>query len=258
MEKTNTDFKISDPLIAAMFETGAHYGYSKSRRHPSVGSYIFGVKNRVEIFDLEKTKDALAKAIEFVSGLSAARKVILFASSKVEAKESIRKAAEEAGLPYVASRWVGGTLTNFTQIKSRVERLINLRNQKQKGELSKYTKKEQLMIDREIARMEALFSGLVTLKEVPAALFIIDPKEETTAVSEAARLGIPVVALTGSDCDISKIDYPIPANDSARASVAFFVGEIARAYAEGNKLNDHEPFLRQVQVPQVHSGDIEA
>lgn len=230
MEKTNTDFKISDPLIAAMFETGAHYGYSKSRRHPSVGSYIFGVKNRVEIFDLEKTKDALAKAIEFVSGLSAARKVILFASSKVEAKESIRKAAEEAGLPYVASRWVGGTLTNFTQIKSRVERLINLRNQKQKGELSKYTKKERLLIDRKIEKLEKMFGGIKNMTALPKALFIIDPRFEDTALREAINLKIPVIALCGSDNDISNIDYPITANDSNIASIKFFVNKIAEAY----------------------------
>lgn len=220
-------------IIEKMFRSGAHFGFAKSRRHPTAKPYIFGAKNRVEIFDLEKTSEALDKAKEFVSGLGKDGKQILFVGGKAEARAAVKQAAESVGMPYVAGRWIGGTLTNFAMIRSRVDKMLDFIQKKEKGELNKYTKKERLIIDRKIDNLTFYFSGIVSLKEPPKAIFVIDPKREKNAVAEARKTGVPVVALAGTDCDLSEIDYPIPANDSSVSSIKFFLDEIAAAYREG-------------------------
>ncbi|MFA6536129.1 MAG: 30S ribosomal protein S2 [Candidatus Paceibacterota bacterium] len=219
--------------VEAMFKVGAHFGLGRARRHPSTAEYIFGAKNKVEIFDLEKTSVLLDKAKEFVKTVAASGGMVLFAGSKNESLTAIKDAAMRLDQPYVAGRWIGGTLTNFPQIRKRVERMEDLISKREKGELAKYTKKERLLIDREIAKLERFFLGLVVMKQKPKAVFVIDPKKEMIAVREAKHENIPVIALAGSDCDISLVDYPIVGNDTARASIAFFVKEIADAYEAG-------------------------
>ncbi len=227
------DKKDTNPLIESMFKVGAHFGYSRSRRHPSISPFIFGLKNRVEIFDLEQTVLLLQNAVDFVEKLGMENKVILFASGKAEAKESLTLAAKALSMPFVAGRWIGGALTNFVQIKTRMERLERLRSEKEKGELVKYTKKERLIIDKEIAKLEILFGGLIPLKEMPKALFVVDSKREIIAVTEAKKRGIPVIALLSTDCDIKDVDYPILGNDSSITSISFFIDELVKAYKKG-------------------------
>ncbi len=219
--------------VKAMFEAGAHYGYRRSRRHPSVGAYIFGIKNTVEIFDLDKTSDLLSAAKDAAGALGREGKQLLFVSGKYEGRQAIMEGARSLGMPYVAGRWIGGALTNLPEVRKRVDRLELLRKQKEEGELAKYTKKERLLLDREIDKLENNFGGIVVLKSLPAALFIIDPRKEATAVREAQRLHIPVIALCGSDCDIRDVEYPITGNDSSRGSIEFFVSEIVGAYRAG-------------------------
>ena len=228
--------KNADKIIEEMFKVGAHFGYSKSRRHPTASPYIFGVKNRVEIFDLAKTADLLKNALDFVAGLAKEGRQILFVGGKNEARDLIKKAANSIDMPYVAGRWIGGTFTNFPEIKKRIAKLEDLTKQKEKGELAKYTKKERLVIDRNIANLERFFSGLLLMKEMPKAIFVIDPKNEMIAVKEANKMGIPVIALAGSDCDIKDVDYPIAANDSSVSSISFFADEIVGAYRK-NKMS---------------------
>lgn len=224
-----------DPVIDALFGVGAHFGYRRSKRHPTAVPFIFGTKGTVEIFDLEKTRAALACAEEFVRMLAQSGKTILFVGGKREASDAVRDGAEKLAAPFVAGRWVGGTLTNFAQIRSRVDRMLDLIAKREKGELVKYTKKERLLIDRDIARSETLFKGLIPLKALPAALFVIDPAREHTAIAEARQTGIPVVALASSDCDFSAIAYPIPGNDASRQSIALFVERIVAAYEAGKQ-----------------------
>lgn len=231
MTTTKTD--TTNPQVDALFAAGAHFGFSKSRRHPSTTPYIFGAKNRVEIFDLIKTAEALEVAKEFAKKLGQAGKQVVWVGGKTEARASIKDAAMKLNLPYVAGRWIGGTITNFSEIRRRVDKFLDLENQKNKGELAKYTKKERLLIDRDIEKLERLFSGLVLLKEVPKAIFVVDPRQESIAVAEAKRNKIPVVAICGSDCDISEIDYPIPANESSVSSIKYLVGELVAAYEAG-------------------------
>ncbi len=226
----------NNPKIENMFKAGAHFAFSKTRRHPTVAPYIFGVKNKVEIFDLEKTSELLEKAKTFVESLAKEGKTVLFVGGKSEARNAVKSGALSLNMPYVDGRWIGGTLTNFMQIRKRVEKLEKLTSEKEKGELAKYTKKERLMIDREIANLERFFTGIVSMKDLPKAIFIIDPKKEKTAVKEAQDMGIPVIALAGSDCNIKGLDFPIVGNDSSQTSVNFFVQEIVKAYSSAKKV----------------------
>jgi len=228
--------KVNNDRIDEMFKVGAHFGYSKTRRHASTAPYIFGVKNKVEIIDLEKTNELLDKALAFIATLAKEGKQVLFVGGKNEARLALKIAAESAGMPFVDGRWIGGTLTNFPEIKKRLNKLESLTKQKEKGELSKYTKKERLMIDREIAKLERFFSGILAMKDLPKAVVVVDSKKEIIAVTEAQKMNIPVISLSNTDCDIAGINYPIVANDSSVSSITFFVNEIAKAYQKGKVL----------------------
>lgn len=226
MDKTN-------PIIDKLFSAGAHFGYAPSRRHPSTSRFLFGAKSGVEIFDLEKTAEALERAKTFVKGLGADKKVLLFVSGKAEARETLERAAQRVAQPYCAGRWIGGSITNFSEIKKRLNRLADLTSMREKGELAKFTKKERLLIDREITDLETMFGGLRGLEKTPDALFVIDPKQEAGAVEEARQKNIPVIALMNSDCDTRSVDYPIPANDASRDTITLVLNELTTVYAEG-------------------------
>ena len=209
---------------------GAHFGYAPRQRHPSVAPYIFGQKGGTELFDLEKTSVCFESAVAFIKSLAADRKVILFVSGKAEAQGALKRTAEKLTQPYVASRWIGGTLTNFQEIKKRLARLAELTDLREKGELAKFTKKERVLIDREIMELETMFGGLRGMAKVPDALFCIDPKRESGAVEEARQLNIPTIALLNSDCNKSLITYPIPGNDASQQTIALVLDEVAAAY----------------------------
>lgn len=219
--------------VETMFSAGAHFGLGRSRRHPSAAPYIFAVRNRTDIFDLEKTVAMLEVAKTFVTGLAKESKIILFVGGKKEASATVKAGAQAVNMPYVDGRWIGGTITNFPQIRKRIERYEKLVSDRDKGELSKYTKRERMLIDKEIAALDKMFHGILSLKKIPDALFIVDPRREKGAVFEAAHAGLPVVALAGSDCDIRKIKYPIVGNDAAKGSIQFFVNEMVKAYRGG-------------------------
>lgn len=228
----STQAKNND-VIEAMFKAGAHFGYPKSRRNASVSKYVYGTKNKTEIIDLEKTFEMLQVATGFVSELASTGKQILFISGKNESKNALKIGAMSVDMPYVAGRWIGGTLTNSIEIKKRVLKFEDLQKQKEKGELSKYTKRERMLIEKEIENLDKMFSGIVGMKDLPKAVFVIDPKKESIAVAEAKKMNIPVIALANTDCDIKDIDYPIVANDASVTSVTFFVNEIVKAYKAG-------------------------
>jgi small subunit ribosomal protein S2 len=219
-----------NPVIDKLFSVGAHFGYAPSRRHPSVSTYIFGQKGGVELFDLEQTSKCLEEALAFIKTMAAERKVVLFVGGKAEAQNAVRRAAERLAQPYCAGRWIGGTLTNWQEIKRRLGRLDELTSMREKGELAKFTKKERLLIDREIADLELMFGGLKGMTRNPDALVVVDPKAEAGAVAEAKQLGIPVVALMNSDCDRAQVTYPVPANDAARSVIEYVLGEVADTY----------------------------
>ncbi len=235
--------EIENPTIERLFKAGVQYAYSKSRRHPSVSPFIFGSKNRVEIFNLETVFGALTLSKEFVKSLGKERKVVLIVGGKQEAREIVERAADSIGMPRVAGRFIGGSLTNFPQIRKRVEKLEKFLEEKESGELNRYTKKERLLIDREIARLTHNFGGIRTMKALPAALIVIDSKRENIAVKEAKDLGIPVIALLNSDCNLKEVAYPVPGNDSLKSSISIFLEEMTEAYKEGQKSITTSPEL---------------
>ena len=181
----------------------------------------------------DRYRGETAKA--FVSALSATGRQILFVGGKNEAISVVKSLAEQVGMPYVAGRWIGGTLTNFKNIRKRIDRLERLMKERESGELEKYTKRERLMIDREIDELQARFGGLVSMADLPGAMFVVDSRHEDTAVREANQLKIPVVGLSSSDCDFARVQYPIPANDTSVRSIRLFAEEIAEAVVDGKK-----------------------
>lgn len=221
--------KVNETLVNDMFSAGAHVGYSKTRRHPSARPFIFDSRQKKDIIDLEQTAGQLDTVLEFLKELQGTDKQVLFVGTKPEARRIVREAAELIDMPYVTERWLGGTLTNNSEIKKRVERLIKLQDQSEKGELVAANKKERLMLGREIERLETKFGGIRTMKKTPVALFVVDPKKEEIAVTEARQMNIPVIALANTDCDISLLNHPIVANDTNVSSIAFFVKKIADA-----------------------------
>ncbi len=233
MSEQNT--VVINDEIQKMFKAGAHFGYSKSRRHPSAKPLIFGAKNKVEIFDLEKTKEYLDNAKEYVKNIGRTNGMILFVGGKNESRDAIKNTAQALNQPYVAGRWIGGTFTNFPQIRKRVDRMEMLTSQREKGELGKYTKKERLLIDREIDNLNRFFAGIAAMKEMPKAVFVIDPKREHIAVTEAHRVHIPVIGVCGTDCNLKDVEMAIPGNDASITSIGFFLSEIAAAYKAGQK-----------------------
>lgn len=220
-------------ITEEMFKAGVHYGYSKSRRHPSTSPFVFATKNGVDIINIEKTNELLEKALETISNLAASGKTILFVGTKPEARQQIIETALALNMPYVSDRWVGGALTNFSEIKKRITKLLSLRDQKEKGELDKYTKKEQLLINKEMEDMTKNFQGLTGITKTPDAVFIIDTKKEHIATTEAKKMNLPVIALVNTDCNLKQIDYPIVANDASISSITLFLSKIKKAYDDG-------------------------
>ncbi len=226
---------IDEAAIEAMFKAGAHFGYSRARRHASVKGHLYGAKNGVDIINLEETVKMLDVAKARMMELGKLGKLVLFVGTKVEVHDIVESVAKSLNMPYVAERWVGGILTNWPEIKKRTARLKELTDKFAKGELEKYTKKERLLFEREMAKLQKEFGGIASLEGLPGALVIVDPREEHIAVAEATKMKAETIALLNSDCDKSKVTYPILANDSALESVKYFLGELAAAYEAGKK-----------------------
>ena len=234
----NIDEKSAEKggLITALFNVGAHLGYSKGRRHASMKNLIFGSKGKTDIIDLTKTEKIMEESLAFVRAQGAHSKTLLFVGGKPEVRSLVREVAEDLDMPYVAGRWLGGTLTNFTEIKKRLKRLADLTADRDAGTLvQKYTKKERLLIDREITDLEEKFGGISALERVPDVLVAVDTRAEAIAVREANTLGIPVVGIMNSDCDRGVVTHPLIGNDASRESVQFFLKQVVDAYREGAK-----------------------
>ncbi len=225
-----------NPEILAMYHAGMHFGYSKTQRHPGMRPYIFGTKNNIEVFDLYKVLPKLDETLEGIRALGEQAKMMLLVGTKASAKDAVRAAAEDLGMPYVTERWIGGTLTNFKVISERVQYWQELKRQKEAGELKKYTKHEQTKLAQHIERLEYMFKGLEGMKRLPHALAVIDLKEEALAVREARRREIPVVALSNTDTDPSLATHIIPGNDNAKASITYALNRMVTAYKEGKAI----------------------
>ncbi|MGB9911005.1 MAG: 30S ribosomal protein S2 [Microgenomates group bacterium] len=233
-EKTSS----SEISLKSLLEAGCHFGHQVRRWHPAMKPYLFGVRGGVHIFDLVKTKEGLEKACEFMKKSAQEGKRIVFVGTKRQAKAVITEEAKKIGVPYVTERWVGGTITNWEQIKKSIDKLVRMKEEQDKGEYKKYTKKEQILLNREILRLEKLYGGLVGLEDKPEIIFVVDVRKEDTAVEEAKKKGVTIVALVDSDSNPEGIDYVIPGNDDAVGSIRFIVGKIAEAVKEGKEIKE--------------------
>jgi small subunit ribosomal protein S2 len=223
------------PTLEEMLKAGIHFGHQASRWHPKMAKYLFGARNDVHIFNLEETQRKLTEALEFVKGIAARGGIVLFVGTKVQARPIVLKYAQQCGMPSVTERWLGGTLTNFPQIKKSIKRLKMLKDQKEKGELRKYTKKEQLLLSREIDEMEKKLGGIQNMERLPEAVFVVDIRTEKTAVAEASVMKTKVVALCDSNVNPDPVAYVIPSNDDAVKTIEMMTRLIAEAVEDGKK-----------------------
>jgi small subunit ribosomal protein S2 len=219
--------------IKRLLEAGAHFGHQTSRWNPRMKKYIFTKRNGIHIIDLEKTADMLEKACSFVRQVVEEGGTILFVGTKKQAQAAIEEEAKRCGMFYVNQRWLGGVLTNFVTIQSRIDYLVRLEDQRERGEFKRLPKKEAQKHEDQITRLNRLVGGFKEMTQHPSAMFIVDPTKERIALAEARRVGIPVVAMVDSNCDPEEIDYPVPSNDDAIRAIKLVSGHIADAVLEG-------------------------
>jgi len=219
--------------MKALLEAGAHFGHQTRRWDPRMKPFIFTQRNGIHIIDLQQTVRRLEEAVEWVSQTVAEGGTILFVGTKKQAQETIETEATRCGMPYVNSRWLGGTLTNFTTIQGRIDHLVRLEDALERGEFGRMAKKEVLKIEEEIIRLNRHFGGIKELTKLPAAVFIVDPSMEYIAVAESNRVSVPIVAMTDTNCNPELIDWPIPSNDDAIRAVRLVTARIADAVIEG-------------------------
>lgn len=221
--------------MKALLEAGVHFGHQTKRWNPKMKPYIFTERNGIHIIDLQQTVTGLQAAMSYVSDLTSRGEKILFVGTKKQAQEAVQEEAERAGQPFVNKRWMGGMLTNFRTINERLRYLAGLESRKERGEFADLPKAEAGKLDEQIARLNNLLGGIKTMREVPSAIFIVDPHRERIAITEAIKLGMVVVSMVDTNCDPDEVDYVIPSNDDAIRAVRVITAKIADAAVEGQQ-----------------------
>ncbi|MGE4384288.1 MAG: 30S ribosomal protein S2 [Endomicrobiaceae bacterium] len=231
---------MANVTMKSLLESGVHFGHQTRRWNPKMGKYIFGSRNKIHIIDLQKTLKELKKVYNTVRDYTAQGKEILFVGTKKQAQVPIKEEALRCGAYFVAQRWLGGTLTNFDTLKKSIARLKELEAMKENGIFQVLSKKEQSQKEKERIKLEKSLEGLKQMQKLPEVMFIIDPQEESTALAEARKLGIPVVAVCDTNCDPDLIDHPIPGNDDAIRAVKLFCSVMADAVLEGKGIENKQ------------------
>ncbi|MAU64701.1 MAG: 30S ribosomal protein S2 [Dehalococcoidia bacterium] len=254
--------------IRSLLEAGVHFGHQKRMWNPKMDEFIFAHRNGIHIIDLEQTLDRVKEAAEIISDIAFKNKKILFVGTKKQARSTIIEEAERCNSPYISNRWLGGTLTNFQTIQSRIEHLIELENKRDAGEFESLSKKESLKYDEEIDRLNKNLVGIKNMTEIPGALFVIDIGKEEIAIAEAQRVGIPVIALVDTNCNPQLIDYPIPGNDDAIRGIklisrymsdSIIKGHLKRTSSQGEPEDESESSpTRMVTYSTVSMDEAEA
>jgi small subunit ribosomal protein S2 len=223
------------PALLDMLKAGVHFGHQKSKWHPKMKDYIFGVRNGVHILNLERTAEDLETALNYIQSLASNGRVILFVGTKRQARLPVMEAAIACGMPYLVERWIGGMLTNFEEVRRRLKKYKALKEQFATGEIERYTKKEQVTMKKMLEKMDKYLAGLTAIDKIPDALYIADMRTEKTALAETQRTGIPVVAVCDTNTDPTKVNYAIPANDDAVNSIKMIADLVSEAVNEGKK-----------------------
>ena len=227
--------KMAVISMKQLLEAGVHFGHQTRRWNPKMAEYIFAERNGIYIIDLQKTAKKVEEAYSFIRDIAADGGEVLFVGTKKQAQESIKEEAERVDMYYVNARWLGGMLTNFGTIKKRIERLKQLKKMEEDGVFDLLPKKEVSNLNNEAEKLEKYLGGIKDMKDIPAAMFVVDPKKEKIAIAEAHKLGIPVVAIVDTNCDPEEVDYPIPGNDDAIRAVKLIASTMANAILEGRQ-----------------------
>lgn len=235
MEKTNKTQEPNTELLQQMFNAGVHVGHKKEKGHPKMKPYILTTRQNVQIINVERTAEKLDEAAIFLKEIASRGGVIVVVATKMPGKSLVKSFAEKIGMPYVYERWLGGTLTNYQILSKRLEFFISQEIKMSKGDFAKHTKKEQLLIARDIERLERKMGGMKTVKKLPDALIIVDIGEHESAVREAKRMGIPVVAISDTNTNPTLVTHPIPANDKSALSISFIFEYLGKAINEGKQ-----------------------
>ncbi len=218
-----------------LLEAGAHFGHQSRRWNPKMKPYIYQSRDNIHVIDLALTASGLREACEYVRDLAAEGGVVLFVATKRQAKDLVKKAAQDCGMPFIVERWVGGMLTNWDTIQKNIDRLRATKAQQASGELEHYTKKEQSLMMKESDRLEKIYEGLLDINKIPDVVFIVDVRKEKIGVKESKRRGIPVIGVCDTNCDPSDVDIVIPANDDALKSIEYIVTKVSDAVVAGKK-----------------------
>lgn len=232
-ERSKENLMVKIPSILEMLQAGVHFGHQVSKRHPKMAPFIFTSRNDVHVIDLEKTQEKLKEVLADIKKMASDGKVILFASTKPQARDIVRQAATDCGMPYMVERWLGGLITNFTELKKLLFKYNKMKEEKASGEWEKYTKKEQVDFAKQLEKMDKVLSGITNLTKLPDVLFVPAMQCEKTAILEANRMGVPVIGITDTNANPDKADYFIPANDDAVNSIRLIVNLVAEAIKEG-------------------------
>ncbi len=238
-----------------LLEAGVHFGHQTRRWNPKMKEYIFTERNGIYIIDLQKTVKKIEEAYFFIRDISMNGKGILFVGTKKQAQDSIKEEAERCGEYYINHRWLGGMLTNFDTIKKRIDRLHEIKNMEETGVFEVLPKKEVTKLRGELEKLEMNLGGIQNMRELPAAIFIVDPRKERIAVLEARKLGIPIVAIVDTNCDPDEVDYVIPGNDDAIRAVKLIASKVADAVIEGRQGEQYEP---EVETETKAAAQVEA
>ena len=233
-----------------LLEAGVHFGHQTRRWNPKMATYIYTERNGIYIIDLAKTVKKLEEAYSFVRDLAANGESVLFVGTKKQAQDAIKEEAARCGGYYVNARWLGGMLTNFRTMRTRIDRLAQLRKMEEDGTFAMLPKKEVIKHQGEIAKLEKYLGGVKEMKKIPAAMFIVDPRKERNAIAEAKKLGIPVVAIVDTNCDPDEIDYVIPGNDDAIRAIRLISATMANAVVEGRQGEDAEAETEAVEAAE--------
>ena len=223
------------PTLSELLQAGAHFGHQTSKWHPKMKKFIFGDRQGIHIINLEETQKALESALAFLKQTAARGGIVLFVGTKKQAAPLVARSAEDAGMPYVNRRWLGGTLTNFAVINQVIRKFKDLKRKQEKGELGKYTKYERMKFDEQIKNLELNVGGIKELGRIPEAIFIMDVRKDKTALSEAKRRGVKTVAIVDTNVNPIGIDFPIPCNDDAVKAIDLMVQAVAGACKAGRE-----------------------
>jgi small subunit ribosomal protein S2 len=235
-----------------LLEAGVHFGHRTRRWHPKMRTFIFTERNGIHIIDLQQTMRQVNSAYQVVRDTVREGGLVLFVGTKKQAQETIRQEAERAGMPFIAQRWLGGTLTNFRTIRLRIDYMQELERREARGELDRLPKKEALLLRNELSRLNTRIGGLRTMTHLPDIIFIVDVQRESLAVTEANKLHIPIVAMVDTNCDPDPVDYPIPSNDDAIRAIKLMASKMADAAIEGAQMRAVDEADRAAAAPEAY------